>query len=272
MELYLTAKDGAGLSREEIKAQLEKSIQGRALKKVLLIPPDYTRFFSNAGLITNLYYHLLTKLGCETDILPAVGTHKSVTKQEAESMFGDIPFEKFIVHSWREDVVELGEIPSDFLSEITERLWTEPINAQINRLVMDKSYDLIISIGQVVPHEVVGMSNHAKNLFVGIGGSDMINKSHMVGAVFGMERMMGRADTPVRRIFDYGMEHFLSDRPILFALTVTTAEESDITTHGLFIGEGRQCFAEAVKLSQQKNVNFLQKGIKKCVVFLPAQE
>ena len=74
---------------------------------------------------------------------------------------------------------------------------------------MDEKYDLIISIGQVVPHEVVGMANHAKNLFVGCGGSQMINASHMVGAVYGMERMMGRDNTPVRKIFDYGLENFL---------------------------------------------------------------
>ena len=93
----------------------------------------------------------------------------------------------------------------------------------INRRIMDPAYDLIISPGQVVPHEVVGMANHAKNLFVGVGGNGMINSSHMIGAVYGKERMMGREQAPVRKIFDYGMEHFLKDRPILFVLTVCTA-------------------------------------------------
>ena len=137
---------------------------------------------------------------------------------------------------------------------------------------MEEKYDLILSIGQVVPHEVVGMANHAKNLFVGVGGSAMINASHMVGAVYGMERMMGKDHTPVRKLFDYALEHFLKDRPILFALTVTTAPGGDIRTHGLFIGDTRKTFEEAVALAQEKNIDFVDRGIKKCVVYLDPGE
>ena len=143
---------------------------------------------------------------------------------------------------------------------------------EIDPRVMDEGYDLIISPGQVVPHEVVGMSNHAKNLFVGVGGSSMINCSHMVGAVYGLERMMGRADTPVRAIFDYASEHFLRDRPIMYVLTVTTAPENRIRTHGLFIGSDRRCFENAVRLSQLKNVFYVDEPIKKCVVYLEPSE
>ena len=206
------------------------------------------------------------------DILPALGTHAPMTREQCEKMFGDIPFECLIAHNWRTDVVKLGEVPADYLREITEGLWQEPVNAEVNRLVMDEKYDLIISPGQVVPHEVIGMSNHAKNLFVGVGGSDMINKSHMIGAVYGMERMMGKDHSPVRKLFDYGMEHFLKDRPILFVLTVTTAPRGKTRTHGLFIGEGRECLTKAVELSRQKNIDFVKTGIKKCVVYLDPSE
>lgn len=272
MELYLKAKQPEGLTYGQIEEQISASLEDKSLKKVLIIPPDFTRLFSNAGLITNIYYRLLTARGCNVDILPALGTHRAVTRGEAQEMFGDIPFEKFLVHNWRTDVVKLGEVPGEYLSQITQGLWTEPVSVEINRLVMNEKYDLIISVGQVVPHEVAGMSNQAKNFFVGVGGSDMINKAHMVGAVYGMERMMGRENTPVRAIFDYGMEHFLNDRPIMFALTVTTEDKGIISTHGLFIGHTRQCFLEAVALSKKKNFNFLSHGMKKCVVFLPAQE
>ena len=272
MDIYLKAKDEQGLSAEEIRAALLKSIEGRELKKVLIVPPDYTRFHSNAGFITNVYYHALVERGAEVDLLPALGSHVAVTPEEAESMFGDIPYERFLVHNWRTDVVRLGEVPAEYLTEITEGLWNDPITVEVSARVMDESYDLIISVGQVVPHEVIGMSNHAKNLFVGVGGSDMINKSHMVGAVYGMERMMGKDHTPVRKVFDYGMEHFLNERPILFVLTVTTAPDGNIHTHGLFIGEGRECLTEAVKLAQEKNINFLPHGLKRCVVYLDPSE
>ncbi len=271
-DIYLIAKTENGLTQEEIKKALLESLEGRELKKVLILPPDFTRFHSNAGYITNVYYHALTEQGVQVDIMPALGTHVAVTKEQWNAMFGDIPYEKMLVHNWRTDVVRLGEIPESFLSEITEGLWDEPVNAEVNRLVLDESYDLIISPGQVVPHEVIGMANHSKNLFVGVGGSEMINKSHMVGAVYGMERMMGKDFTPVRRMFDYGMEHFLSERPIMFVLTVTTAPGGNIHTHGLFIGEGRECLTNAVKLAQKKNIDFVEHGLKKCVVYLDPSE
>ena len=236
MENYLVAESEQGLSRDEIRQALLASLEGRVVRKALILPPDFTRFHSGAGFITNVYYHALSERGAQVDILPALGTHEAMSDAQLDAMFGDVPHGRFLKHDWRHDVGKLGEIPADYVSSITEGLWTEPVSVEVNRRVMDESYDLIISPGQVVPHEVIGMSNHAKNLFVGVGGSDMINKSHMIGAVYGMERMMGRDHTPVRKLFDYGMEHFLKGRPILFALTVTTAPGGEIRTHGLFLG------------------------------------
>lgn len=272
MREFLYTKAETGLTGEEIRTALQTSVAGRKLQNVLLIPPDFTRYHSNAGFITNQYFHMLTEQGCQVDILPALGTHVPVTREQADVMFGDIPYEALIPHRWRGDLVTLGTVPGGFISGITEGLWKEPIAAQINRLVMNPKYDLIVSIGQVVPHEVIGMANHAKNLFVGVGGADMINKSHMVGAVYGMERVMGKDHTPVRRIFDYAMERFLKNRPVLFVLTVCTAPDSQIRTHGLFIGEGRECLDAAVKLSQEKNIDFVPRGLKKCVVYLDPEE
>ncbi len=272
MEIYRIAKREKGLSDKEIRAALSLSLEGRALKKVLIIPPDFTRFHSGAGIITNVCWHMLTARGARVDILPALGTHTAVTEAQMDAMFGDIPHKAFFVHDWRKDVVKIGEVPGSYIAELTEGLWNRSVAVEVNRMVMDPSYDLIISPGQVVPHEVIGMSNHAKNLFVGVGGSEMINQSHMIGAVYGMERMMGRDHTPVRKLFDYAAEHFLKKRPILYMLTVTTAPQGQIRMHGLFIGEGRQCLTEAVKLAQEKNIDFLPHGLKKCVVYLDPTE
>ncbi len=272
MELYRIAQTEEGLSSEEIRACLLRALADKSPKKVLILPPDYTRFHSGAGAITNYLYHILTGRGAAVDILPALGTHAPLSPAQREAMFGDIPAERFFVHDWRRDVVKLGEVPAGFVSEITEGLWRESVSVEVNRRVADETYDLIISPGQVVPHEVIGMSNHAKNLFVGVGGSDMINKSHIIGAVYGMERMMGRDHTPVRKLFDYALEHFLADRPILWALTVTTAPGGQIRTHGLFLGEDRRCLTEAVKLAREKNIDFVPRGVRKCVVYLEPKE
>ncbi len=272
MNIFLIAKDQSGLSDEEIKAALTKSVEGLNSGKVLLVPPDFTRFHSNAGFITNYYYHLLKDRQIEVDILPALGTHEAMTKAECLEMYGDIPYSKFLYHNWRSDVVQIGEVPAEYINEITEGLWNKPVACEVNRLLMDESYDLILSIGQVVPHEVIGMANHAKNLLVGCGGKQTINQSHMIGAVFGMERMMGKDHTPVRKVLDYALEHFLSNRPIVFVLTVTTAPKGKIQTHGLFISEKREGLEKAIALSQEKNINFVEEGIKKCIVYLDPKE
>lgn len=270
-EIFLKSPRPEGLNVSEIKEAIQKSLEGKSLKKVLLVPPDFTRFYSNAGIITNTYYHLL-KDYAEVDILPALGTHEAMTKAECDEMFGDIPFEKFIYHNWREDVVSIGEVPKAFLEEVSEGLWHDSINVEINKLIMDPSYDLIVSIGQIVPHEVVGIANHSKNLFVGCGGKNIINQSHMLGAVYGMERMMGKDHTPVRKVLDYALTHFLNKRPVLFVLTVTTAPGGNTQTHGLFISESRKGFELGIELAQQKNLDFLDRPIKKCVVYLEPKE
>ena len=271
MELFYKAKTEDGLSKSEILEGLKKSLEGNQPKKVLLIPPDFTRFHSNAGLITNLYYHLL-KNQAQVDILPALGTHEPMSSNEITEMYGDIPHDRFIVHNWREDIVHVGEVPGSYIASITDGLWDQGVGMEVNRLIMDPTYDLILSIGQVVPHEVIGMANHAKNVFVGCGGKTTINQSHMIGAVYGMERMMGKDHTPVRKVLDYALEHFLKDRPLYFVLTVTTAPKNVIKTHGLFIGNTRKVLEEAITVSQEKNINWLDKGIKKCVVYLDPKE
>ena len=272
MENYVYARTAAGLSRDEIAQAVTAALDAYHPRRVLILPPDFTRFHSNAGLITNICWHHLTDAGCAVDILPALGTHAPVSRTQAEKMFGDIPYDRFLVHNWRTDVVRLGEVPGSYIAELTDGLWDEPLSVEVNRRLLDPAYDLIISPGQVVPHEVIGMSNHAKNIFVGVGGSDMINKSHMVGAVYGMERMMGKDHTPVRRIFDYALEKYLGNLPLLFMLTVTTAPQGEICTHGLFIGEKRAALEAAIRLAQEKNIDFVPSGLKMCVVYLDPDE
>ncbi len=272
MELSLRGNNELGLTKEELVAGLMSLLERHPARKVLILPPDYTRYHSNAGFITNICYHYYTGRGAQVDILPALGTHVPMTRDQTADMFGDIPFDRFIAHNWRTDVVRLGEVPRAFLEQVTDGLWHDSIDVEINRRIVDKSYDLILSPGQVVPHEVIGMANHSKNLFVGVGGADMINKSHMVGAVYGMERMMGRDHTPVRQIFDYALNHYLNDRPILFLLTVTTAPAGNIRTHGLFCGQERDTLEAAIALAQEKNIDFVEHGIQKCVVYLDSRE
>lgn len=260
------------ISDSELLLSLKKSIEGKNLKKVLLLPPDYTRMYSGAGKITAAYYDML-KGSCRVDIMPALGTHEAMTREECLAFFGEsVPFESIIVHNWRTDVVKIGEVPAEFVSEVSEGLVNSKIDVEVNRLLLDKSYDLIISIGQVVPHEVVGMANYSKNIFVGCGGSSMINSSHMLGAFYGLERIMGKDFSPVRRVFDYAEENFIADIPLMYVLTVTTNEGDETLLHDIYIGRKRELFEMAVKKSQQTNLIYTGEPLKKVVVYLDARE
>ena len=262
-----------GFTDAETRAYLEQAFQDEIgkVKKVLILPPDYTRFHSNAGRITVHLYEMF-KDTAEVDIMPALGTHVPVSEDEWNKMFAGIPYEKMIVHSWRDDVTKVGTVPGEYVSQVSEGLVTDPIDVEVNRRLLDKSYDRIISVGQVVPHEVVGMANRNKNIFVGCGGSNMINSSHMLGAFYGLERVMGKDHTPVRNVFDYAEEHFLMDIPLTYILTVTDAPGGVIREHGLFIGRERKYFEQAVELAQKKNLNLVDKTFKKVVVLLDEVE
>lgn len=240
-------------------------------KKVLAIPPDFTRFHSKAGELTQYSYEFFAdKL---TDILPALGTHFEMTDEEISTMFGDIPKKIFRVHNWKEDLQTLGVVPKEFLKEVSGGKVDYEWPAQVNKLLVDGNFDLILSIGQVVPHEVVGMANYNKNIFVGTGGQEGINKSHFLGAAYGMEKMMGRADTPVRKVLNYASDNFAKDLPILYIQTVISKDETGkLVMRGLFIGDDYECFERAAELSLEVNFQMLDKPLKKVVVFLDPSE
>jgi nickel-dependent lactate racemase len=273
VKISIKASSRDGITDSEIKSALEQTLKDRGeLKRVLLIPPDYTRLNSYAGVITGIYYDMLSEK-CRVDIMPALGTHMPMTDDERIEMFGiRIPKECFINHNWRTDVVKIGEVPASFVEDVSDGLMNEPIDVEVNRILLDKSYDLIISIGQVVPHEVVGMANYSKNIFVGCGGRSMINQTHMLGAFYGLERIMGRDFSPVRKVFDYAEENFIRDIPLIYVLTVTSQHNGKTVVDGLFAGRERSLFEEAVRLSQEKNLNFVEEPLKKVVVYLDEKE
>ena len=235
-------------------------------KRILIIPPDFTRYHSYAGKLTEWVYEYYGD--AVKDILPALGTHTGMTDAQIKKMYGTVPLSLFRVHDWRNDVVTMGEVPASFVKEVTEGKLDFPWPVQVNRMLLEGNYDLILSVGQVVPHEVVGMANHNKNVFVGTGGAEGINKSHFIGAVYGMERMMGRAATPVRQIFDYGSDHIAAHLPVYYLLTVV----DDEGVCGLFTGFGKQCFNDAAKLALERNFIMLDKALDKVVVYLDPEE
>jgi nickel-dependent lactate racemase len=246
-------------------------------RKVLAVPPDFTRFNSRAGILTRYTYdHYRAAL---TDVLPALGTHVPMPDHQIEKMYAGVPRSLFRDHDWRNDVATVGTLPSDFVRQATDGIYDKPWPAQLNNLIWKGGHDLILSIGQVVPHEVVGMANHTKNLFVGCGGKAGIDESHFIGACYGMEKMMGRADTPVRRILNEALARFCAHLPVVFVLTVVgpaapgeAGDKYGLVTRGLYIGSGNDCFEQAAKLSVAVNFKLLDEQMHKVVVYLDPEE
>lgn len=241
------------------------------VNKVLALPPDFTRFHSMAGDLTRYVWEYYgTKL---SDILPALGTHSAMTDQELTKMFGTVPKNLFRVHNWRKDITTLGDVPAEYVYHVSEGRVNYTWPAQVNKMLVTGGHDLILSIGQVVPHEVIGMANHNKNILVGTGGVEGINKSHFLGAAYGMERIMGRTDTPVRKVLDYATENFTRNMPIVYILTVVgRGSDGKLKVRGLFIGDDKECFYKAAELSLKVNFELLETPLKKVVVYLDPQE
>ncbi|MBN2164363.1 MAG: DUF2088 domain-containing protein [Pontiellaceae bacterium] len=244
------------------------------VKRVLLLPPDHTRLNSMAGPITAMAYEKLTGAGVEVDIMPTLGTHNPMTEAQLRMMFGDsVPLDAFTVHDWRNGIVRKGVVSGDMLSELSEGKVDYTVGVEVSTMLYG-DYDLILSIGQVVPHEVVGMANYTKNIVVGAGGSDIINKSHFLGAVAGIEDILGQTDTPVRRLFNHAVDTYLSDLPITYILTVMEQDYDtrEMNMRGFYAGDDVSVFEEACKLARAVNITLLDREPKKVVVYLDPHE
>ncbi len=271
MLYYSRGNKNENLSDDDLRAGLNEALLkfGKP-EKVLALPPVFSRFHSYAGALTEMAWEFLgDKL---TDIMPALGTHAPMTDDQIDKMFGKIPHQLFRVHNWRSDVVTLGEVPAEYVRKVSEGRVDYSWPAQVNKLLIEGHYDLILSIGQVVPHEVIGMANYNKNIFVGTGGHEGINKSHFLGAAYGMERIMGRASNPVRDVLNYASEHFAQSLPVLYIHTVVEKTEDGLLVRGLYVSDDSSGFELAAKLSLEVNFIKLEKPIKKCIVYLDPSE
>lgn len=270
--VHARLQDAGGLDLEAMKRQFLKGLKALGKReRVLLIPPDITRLHGLGGTLAVWaveYYQ-----GAVKAILPALGTHVPMTSEEMDIMYPGVDHALFVEHDWRNDIVTIGTVPATFIEKVSEGRLSYAWKAQVNNLLINGGFDLILSLGQVVPHEVIGMANHTKNIYVGTGGSEGINKSHYLGAVYGMERIMGRADSPVRAVLDYAHEAFASNLPIVFALSVVGRDrKGKMVPMGLFMGDDRACFDEACKLSLQVNFTMVTEPLKKVVVYLDPGE
>ena len=236
-----------------------------------IVPPDGSRLQSRAGELTGMLWRRFG--GRIKAVIPALGTHHAMSEDEVRAMFPDVPERLFSRHDYRKNVTTLGRMPAEYIEELSEGRLSFDWPVQINSRLASGRYDAIISIGQVVPHEITGMANYTKNILIGTGGKEAIDKSHYLGAVCGMERIMGRTDTPVRRLLNTAAKQFLGSMPILYILTVIEQDGwGKDNLAGIFIGTTEQCFQKAAALSRSLNVHTLGKSLQTCVVNLDPEK
>jgi nickel-dependent lactate racemase len=240
-------------------------------KKVLLLPPDITRGHSGAGTITNLLYHFFASIA-DVYLMPTLGQHLPHTPEQNLWMFGDIPEEKILVHDWIKDGKHLGAIPASYVENITggKANWEIPVN--VNRLLMEEKWDIILNIGHVVPHEVLGFANHNKNYFIGLGGKEMICASHMAAACYGIENNLGNFVTPLRHCFNKAESEYLGKLPDAYIQVVMKYNSTGKLVHsGYYCGDDVDTYLLAAEQSKAENITIVP-PLKKVIAVMQGDE
>ncbi len=272
MMLFEKSSQTSFLSESDLREGIAAALDALGpVRRMLIVPPDITRLHSAAGTLTRIAYE--HDSGAVAAILPALGTHKPMTAHEIATMFGAMPSDLFSNHLWRTDCVRLGEIPQSIVEKLSRNSVSYAMPVEVNKTLVQGKFDCILSIGQVVPHEVAGVAGHNKNIFVGLGGAENIHKSHFLGAAYGIEKILGQIDSPVRAVIDYGMETFLGSLPLVHALTVVDRDEDGaLRPRGLYVGKGKECFRRAADLACRVNIFHLEKPLSTVVVYLDPVE
>jgi len=243
----------------------------RDLKRVLLLPPDLTRAHSGAGRVTELLYLALPD--AEIAVIPTLGQHVPHTEAENRWMFGSIPNSKIHAHDWRNGVTHVGTIPASLVKETTGGAANWDIPVDLNSMLIDQHWDLVIHIGHVVPHEVLGFANHNKNIFIGLGGKETICASHIAAAVYGIENNLGCLVTPLRACYNWAEEKFLGHIPdVYFQIVMQRNAENKLVTSGVYVGDDLETYLTAARRSREQNIQTFEKPLKKVVAVMQADE
>lgn len=242
-----------------------------APKRVLLLPPDITRAHSGAGWITEAFYKRFSK-DAEVRLIPTLGQHVPHTPEQNRWMFGSVPEENIHVHDWRDGSKVIGEVPAEFVKEVSKGKADWAIPVSLNKMLLEQPWDLIINIGHIVPHEVLGFANHNKNYFIGLGGKAMICASHIMAACCGIENNLGNLTTPLRKCFNFAEGKYLGSLPDFYFQVVMAYDDKGNLGHtGVFVGDDLETYLEGAKASREQNITIVP-PLKKVVAVMQGDE
>jgi nickel-dependent lactate racemase len=269
--------EGEALTEEQIRGAVTRLLEearsriNREPKRVLLLPPDLTRAHSGAGRITELLYEGLA--GCEVAVIPTLGQHRPHTEEENRWMFGSIPNRIIYPHDWREGSTRVGTIPAAMVAETTGGAADWEIPVDLDTMLVNEPWDLVINVGHVVPHEVLGFANHNKNYFIGLGGKETICASHIAAAVYGIENNLGTLVTPLRACYNWAEQKYLGHLPDVYLQIVMRRDAGEkLVTSGIYVGDDLETYLAAARASRAQNVMTFDKPVRKIVAVMQADE
>jgi nickel-dependent lactate racemase len=252
--------------------EAKKRLNIKDFKRVLLLPPDLTRAHAGVGWITETIYKLLPAT-CDTHVIPTLGQHVPHTEAENKWMFGSIPHSRIHPHDWRNGVTRVGTIPGSLVKEKSAGAADWDIPVDLNTMTVTEKWDLIINIGHVVPHEVLGFANHNKNYFIGLGGKDTICASHLAAATYGIENNLGKLITPLRACYNWAEDQFLGNLPdVYFQVVMQRDPQNKLVHSGIYVGDDLETYLMAARRSRIQNVTVFDKPLKKVVAVMQADE
>ena len=243
--------------------------------RIVAIIPDKTRDDITNILLPMAIDELTNKRPSMFEVLVAQGTHAPMTDAEKTAKTGseiwaDWALESVIHdHQWNapRELIELGEIGSETVAAITEGAYSESVKVTVNRRLSPANCDFVLIFGSVVPHEVAGFAGGAKYLFPGVSGRELTNVTHWIGALSGIENVIGRVETPVRRMIETAAD-MVPARIVCFSSIVSRDDDGAMKTHGLFGGDLRESFRTAAAVSKDVHIRRTGRKYRRVVALL----
>lgn len=272
MQLIGTGRTAGSLGEDEVRDLVTQSLAQAELggKRVLVIVPDSTRT-APIPLFFRLFHEALWGRVAALDFMVALGTHQpmseralnrlvGVTAEERRTIYGGVGL---LNHRWDLPgaLVTVGTIPADEIRQLSNGLLAQDVPVSLNRLVFD--YDHLVICGPVFPHEVVGFSGGNKYFFPGIGGPDVIDFTHWLGALITSYEIIGSGYTPVRAVIDRAAS-FIDVPKLCFALVVTGEGLA-----GLYVGPPEEAWEAAADLSAKLHVVYVDRPLRRVLSIMP---
>jgi len=270
-------RDDRPLSREEVAGTVYGALEAwsEALggRRVLVVVPDGTRT-APIPLMFRLLCEGLAGRAAGLSFLVALGTHRAMPPEALDRLFGASPGERQAMfagvnvynHEWWEPgtFVGLGTIPAGEVRGISGGMLDRGADVRVNRLVVE--HDVVIVCGPVFPHEVAGFSGGNKYFFPGVGGPEVIDLSHWLGALITNREMIGkRGPTPVRRLIDRAASLIPTER--LCLAMVVAPGGADLA--GLYAGTPEGAWEAAAGLSSRVHVRYVERPFRRVLSVMP---